>query len=241
MLTKTNAIVLHTMKLNDSSVIADLLTEEYGRLSFVVRIPKTNKGKIKKQLFQPMSILEIIFDYRQRMSLQHIKEARISTPFSSIPFSPVKLSVALFLAEFLYHATRGEQHNEPLFQYIRNSIMWLDTSEESVANFHLVFIMRLSRFIGFYPNLEDHAKGYYFDMRNASFTSTPPPHPDVLQPDDAARIHTLMRMNYDTMHLFRMSRKDRNRITETAIHYYRLHIPQMPELQSFSVMKELFI
>lgn len=239
MLIKTQAIVLRNMKLGDSSMIVDLLTESEGRLSFVIRIPKTSKAKIRKQFFQPLTVLDIEFDYRPRASLQHISEARIALPFVSIPFSPEKLAISLFIAEFLLYATRGEQGNSRLFSYLVGGIAWLDAATGSFANFHLVFMMRLTLFLGFYPNLDDYRNGMFFDLRNACFTSFMPAHSDVLQPVEAARVITLMRMGFESIHLFRMNRTDRNRIAEIILHYYRLHVPQMPELKSFEVLKEM--
>ena len=150
------------------------------------------------------------------------------------------MSLSLFLAEFLYYCTRDEQQNEPLYQYIVNSISWLDAAGQSYANFHLVFMMRLSRFIGFYPNLDDYVEGCYFDLRNASFDIMAPLHPDFLQPVEAARVNQLMRMNYETMRLFKMSHADRNQITDVIMRYYRQHVPQMPELRSLEIVRELW-
>ena len=240
MLTKTRAIVLHTLKFGEASMIVDMFTEQHGRLSFMVRIPKTSKARVKKQFFQPMTILDMAFDYRQRANLQHIRDIRLAVPFSTIPFDAVKLSLSLFLAEFLYYCTRDEQQNAPLYQYIENSMAWLDTAGQAYANFHLVFMMHLSRFIGFYPNLEGYVTGCYFDLRNASFTNEVPLHHDFVHPEEASRINTLMRMGYESMHLFQMNRNERNRITELIIHYYRLHIPQMPLLHSLPILQELF-
>jgi DNA repair protein RecO (recombination protein O) len=42
------------------------------------------------------------------------------------------------------------------------------------------------------------------------------------------------------MHLFRLSRSERNRILELLLTYYRLHLPAFPELRSLSVLRELF-
>ena len=83
-------------------------------------------------------------------------------------------SIALFLSEFLYRAIREEAENRPLFAYLQHSIIWLDECGEGFANFHLVFLMRLSRFLGLYPNLEDYHTGDYFDLLNACFTSIRP-------------------------------------------------------------------
>jgi DNA repair protein RecO (recombination protein O) len=47
-------------------------------------------------------------------------------------------------------------------------------------------------------------------------------------------------MDYPTMHLFRMSRQDRRRLLEVALLYYRLHLPDFPELKSLAVLEEVF-
>ena len=46
---------------------------------------------------------------------------------------------------------------------------------------------------------------------------------------------------YETMHLFKMSRSERNRCTEIILTYYRLHVPNFPELKSLGIMQELFV
>ena len=112
--------------------------------------------------------------------------------------------------------------------------------QQLFANFHLVFMLRLSRFIGFFPNLEEMAEGDWFDLRNGVFTSIRPLHPDFLRPDEAAKIGTLMRMNYDNMRFFRMSSAERNECVDTILTYYRLHIPGFPEMKSLPVLRELF-
>lgn len=240
MLLKTKAIVLKTLKYSENKYIIDLLTEAEGRVSVVINIPKTAKGKLKKQYFQLMTLLEVDLDFRQKESLQHLRDVRITYPYFSIPVDPYKMSMTLFLAEFIYHSTRDERQNPNLFAYIENSIRWLDASEEHFSNFHLVFMMRLSRFIGFFPNVDDYHEGDYFDMRNASFSSMVPLHTDFLNAADSSKIQLLMRMNYDTMHLFKMNHEDRNRIIDVLITYYRLHVPSFPELQSLPVMKQLW-
>lgn len=238
---KTKAIVLRAVKYGDASLIVDMLTEEMGRVSFIVRIPKTQKGKLKKQLFQPLTILSVVFNYRQNLSLQHIRDIGIAVPFVSIHVEPIKIGIVMFLAEFLTYVTRDEQQNNLLFEYIESSLRWLDDSTENYANFHLVFMLRLSRFIGFWPNLDDYHEGDLFDLREARFTSFTPLHHDFLQSTDAKTLLSLMRMDYGNMRLFKMNREQRNRITDIILQYYRLHVADMPELRCLDVLKELFV
>lgn len=241
MLVKTEAIVLHSFKFGESRLIVEMFTREVGRLSFAIPIPKTSKGKLKKQYFQPMTLLEIECDVRQRTQLQKLKDARILTAYTSIPFSPEKLAITLFTAEFLYHALRSEQQDHLLFAYIFNSMQWLDAAPTGYANFHLTFLMHMSRFLGFYPNLDDYTEGCIFNLRTATFSQQVPTYRDFLQPDEARMIQLLMRMDFPTMHLFRLSHQERNRIVDVLLQYYRLHIPQFPELKSLSVLQELWM
>ena len=222
MLQKTVGIVLHTLKYNDTSNIVEMYTELSGRVSFLVPVPRSRKSAVKSVLFQPLSLIEIEADFRPN-----------ATPYKS--------SIALFLAEFLYRAVREEAENRPLFAYLVHSITWLDECREGFANFHLVFLMRLSRFLGLYPNLEDYHDGDYFDMLNACFTSLRPQlHSSYITPQEASRLIVLMRMNYDTMHLFGMNRLERARCLTIINEYYRLHLPDFPVLKSLDVLKELF-
>lgn len=237
---KTKAIVLRTVKYGESRIIVDLLTREAGRVSMVCQLTKSGKGKIKKQLLQPMTMLDVAFDYRKNISLQHFQDLRIGQVYRSLLFDPYKLSITLFLAEFLIYATRDETDNRQLYDFIETSLLWLDNADGGFANFHLVFMLHISLFIGFYPNLDDYHEGCWFDLREGCFTPLRPTHNDCLKPDEAARMRTIMRMSLDNMHLFRMSRVERNRCAEIILYYYRLHQSDFPELRSIEVLKELF-
>ena len=247
MLSKTDAIVLYSVKYGDSRLIVDMFTREHGRMSFIVSVGKGGRSQMKKQYFQPLTLLAVEADVRPQQSLQRLRNVSLLSPWMSLLTEPAKLSIALFVAEFLNYALRGEQQDTRLFDYVRSSLMWLDNRTDRYANFHLVFLMHLSRFLGFFPNLAAPATvpggfppGLYFDLRAGTFCSAPPPHPDYLLPPEASLVRPLMRMDFATMHLFRLSRADRGRMLEVMERYYRLHLPAFPELRSLPVLRELY-
>lgn len=240
MTTKTKAIVLHTVKFGDSKLIIDFYTEAMGRLSFVVRISKSAKAKMKRQYFQPLAILNIEFDYRAKASLQQLKDAYVAVPYADIPVSPYKITIALFLSEFLTYSTRNEQANAPLFLFLQQSMEWLDTSTANFSNFHIVFMVKLTIFLGIYPNLSDDAEESVFDLQEGKFVPHVPLHGDHISGTDTYRLKALARLNYQTMHLYTMSHQERNMCVEMILRYYRLHLPAFPEMKTLSVLKELF-
>lgn len=237
---KTRAIVLRTVKYGDQRIVADLLTEQAGRLSFMVTLAKNGHGRMRRQLFQPLSIVEIETDLRPNAQMQRLRNIRLAYAWTSLPFTPQKTAIGLFLAEFLCRILPQAQQDVPLFDYVEQSLEWLDAAEQGYANFHLVFLMRLTRFLGIYPNVTEYREGSYFDLRNGTFVAQQPIHTDVLKPQEAARIGLLLRMNFATMHLFRMSRQERNRCAEVLLQFYRLHTPAFGELKSLPVLQQLF-
>ncbi|MDR0988579.1 MAG: DNA repair protein RecO [Prevotellaceae bacterium] len=241
MLQTLNGVVLHTLKYNDLWLLAEVYTEQTGRATFRLPLSRSRKRAARSMLFQPLSLVEMVVEIRPRSSIHTLKEVRAVHPFASIPYNSSKSAIALFLAEFLYRAVREEGENRPLFAYLYHSIVWLDASQANYANFHLVFLMRLSRFLGFYPNLENYVEGACFDLLNGTFsTAVEQQHAHFLMPEEASRMRTLMRMNYETMHLFTLSRAQRMRCLVVLNDYYRLHLPDFPVLRSMEVLKVLF-
>lgn len=237
----TRGIVLRTIKYKDSSLIADVYTDVRGRCQFMLRVPKTGRAKVLPVLFQPLAILEMEIDVRPHATIYKVLEAKTLTPFSDIPFNPYKQTIVMFLSEFLTRALREEERDLPLFEYLRNSISFLDGAIQGFSNFHIVFLLRLSRFLGIYPNFENYHEGDYFDLLNACFVGSQPlTHPHFLSVQESSYVPQLSRINFETMHLFRFSRTERNRMLTVLNEFYRLHLPDFPELMSLQVLRELF-
>lgn len=240
MLEKTRAIVLNSLKYGESQIIVDLFTATRGRLSFLQRVARQGRSAARKHLFQPLTVLDVEFDYRANRRLHKLRDVSTAFPFRSLPFDMAKLSIALFVAEFTAYATRSEQADPALYAFIENSVRWLDACENGFANFHIIYMLHLTRFMGFYPNINDDCHGGFFDMRGGCFVDSQPLHPDFLAPDEAGKIRLLLRLNYSTMRLLHLSRDERNRCIDVVLAYYRLHQPAFPEMKSLAVLRELF-
>lgn len=241
MIQKLEGIVLCSFKYSDKKNIVHIFTRQGGRMAFLIPAVRSRKSTVNQVLFQPLSLVEFEAEVRPKSTLHVIKEAKLWFPFVSLPYDPYKSGIALFLAEFLFKALKEETDNGPLYSFLVHSVQWLDSCESGFANFHLVFLLRLSRFLGLYPYVESYQLGSYFDMLNACFTQQQPLNGMYVIPQEASHIHNLMRIRYETMHLFTMNRLERNRCLELILAYYRLHLPEFPELKSLPVLKELFV
>ena len=150
-------IVLRTVRYGDTSLIVDLFTESHGRMSFMSSTLRAKRSVCSVSFWQPLSMVEFSAELLPNGGkLPRPSDVRTYYNYIDLPFSPIKSTLALFLAEFLSAALREEKENTPLYRYIESSLQWLDLADSpaSIANFHLAFLMHLSRFIGIYPNLD---------------------------------------------------------------------------------------
>lgn len=235
----TRAVVLHLQKCGEDKAVVWLYTENRGAMSFMARMPKQRRAGTYATLLRTLNILDISYDYRPKSKFQKFGEVRVSEPFKTLPYDPMKATLALFLGEVLYYVLRNEVRNEPLFQYLCYGLAWLDNCQRAVANFHLVFLMRLTRFLGFWPNAEDWFPGASYDLQSCKFTKMQPPSGASLVPEEAAILPVMLRMNFNSMHLFRFNRMQRQQFIDAVMRYYRLHLPDFPEPKSSQVLREV--
>ena len=235
-----HGLVLHTLRYSDSQLIVDIFTESAGTVSFLVRAPRVSRASAKASSWQPLSLVEIIWDHHPRASLQKPRELSLWQPWRQLPFVPDKAAMALFLGEFLYRALHHEQENPALFQYLVNALQWLDEAEKSYVNFHIVLLLHLTRFLGFMPLADDWHEGDYFDMMAATFCAAQPLHPHFIGPAEAALVPKFLRMDFRTMRPVGLNGAQRNRALQLITEFYRLHIPEFPALRSLEVLAEVF-
>ncbi len=240
MLSKTRGIVLHALPYNDKYTIIHMYTEAYGRVAYMVALNRGKKSTLSKSLFMPLSVIEMEVDHQGKRDLQRIKETRICFPISGISSHPVKNVVGLFVAEVLYRVLRETQADERLFRYLSHSIELLNEMEAGVANYHLVFLMGLTQYLGIFPHVDTWRSGYCFDMLNGVFAEHPPMHSHYLSYTESAVFASLLRISYENMSLYTFSRRERVDIIHRILAYYRLHLPDFPEIKSLDVLQSLF-
>ncbi|MGE0077810.1 MAG: DNA repair protein RecO [Bacteroidales bacterium] len=241
MLQKSKAIVLHTIKYKDNSLIAYCYSEEFGRISFIVN-NASGKGKTPGNAvyFQPFSIVDIVFYKKEGTDLCRLKEISISITLNTIPFDPVKRSIALFLCEVVYRTVKEEEPNPSFYNFLENAIHLLDIMQTGVANFHLIFLLQHSRHLGFYPSNLWSESTKYFDYKNGSFVNQPPQHNFYLDPEPSELISSTIKTPFYMAENLTLSHNQRLQIINGILRYYRFHLGSSLEFNSLAVLTQLF-
>lgn len=233
------AIVLHLLPYNDTHHIAEVYTRVHGRVALLVKATRSKRAAVHSTLFRPLTQLQLTWPARGK-GLLRPKAAELRLAYTSLTCQATKMAIALFLGEHLLHVLRREQPNPLLFDFVCHAFAWLDAAHEGVANFHLVFLMRLTRFLGFLPHTDDYQRGACFDLLAGHFTMSPPEHGQLIAASEAHHVPLLMRMSFTNMAHFRFSRQQRERCLTHLLRYYQLHIPTLPDLKSLDVVSQLW-
>jgi len=236
----TGGIVLHSINYGDSGKIVTVYTEAFGRTSFILQGIHSKKSSSKANLLQPLFMLEMEVDHRQGRELQRAKELKIRYPYQSVPYNIIKSTQAIFLAEILYKVLREEESRVELFQFLTHSFQIFDLLDEGAADFHLVFLIQLSRYMGFAPTNNYSEERSFFDMVSGTYVENRPPHLYFLIPEESLIFSKAANVSYEEISNIALSSTQRNRILGKIIEYFSLHLGIKLEVKSLHVLHELF-
>jgi len=239
MLHKVRGIVLKTTNYSESSVIVQVLTDKFGMQSYLINGVKKPKAKVKMNMLQSLHLLDMVVYHKMNTNIQRVSEVRQTPVFKRIPYDIVKSSIVIFLNEVLYKSIRQQSADDDLFDYIFNSIAWFDESDELNQNFHLSFLLKLTRFLGFSPNEKRRTDQVYFDLQEGGFVSRVPIHLNYLLLEDALDFISLFNMPLEKISEIKMSNSKRRFLLDKILVFYTLHTASFGEVQSHRILETL--
>ncbi|WP_293298521.1 DNA repair protein RecO [Pedobacter sp. UBA4863] len=239
MLHKTRGIVLKTTTYSESSVVVQVFTEKFGIQSYLINGVKKPKAKIPMNVLQPLHLLEMIVYHKQNTHIQRVSEARPVPIFKRIPYDVVKNTIVQFLNEVLYKSIRQQHVDEQLFEYLYNAISWFDETEELSVNFHLSFLMKLTRFLGFAPQPQTRKDQKYFDLQDGNFTSLLPVHPYFVGQEEGNALMQLLNIAFEKNNSLNFSNTYRRLVLDKILIYYKLHTSSFGEIKSHQILEEV--
>jgi len=190
-------------------------------------------------MLQPLHLLDMVVYLKEGDGLQRIKEAQASPTLYHIPIDIVKSSVAMFLNEVIFKVLKHAETDRQLFQFIYQSILWMDATQAPIYNFHLCFLMKLSRFLGYLPTIPAEPQPY-FDLVEGIFTKNLPSHSYILQAPHTALFHAILSSTYEDSPQFHMKQEERKYLLTQIINFYKLHTENFGVIHSLQILEEIF-
>jgi len=233
----TKAIVLSALKYGDTSLIVKCFTAEEGLKTYLIRgVLSTKKGNLKAGYFQVLNQLNIVGNHNTKGNLNSLKEAHIVHPYKTVYSDVVKQSIVLFLAEVLSNCIQEEEKNEPLYNYLENGLLWLD-SQSKIANFHLLFLLNLTHYLGFYPNIKNEKLG--FDLIEGEFSDATN-FKNVISGNDLHQFKKIVNIDFEDLAQLSFSKNQRQNVLQIILKYYELHLDGFRNPKSLAILETVF-
>lgn len=242
MISKTEGIVLRTVKHQDANLITTLYTREYGIKSFFLKGYRSSRAKSRHSYFQPLSIIDFVFFNKENRSLHKITESKISVFLQEVQTNPVKLSLGLAMLEIFYDTVKEEEKNEALYEFMYDIITKLDQAPNRLIQIFIFFLLHHTRHLGFFPH--DQSEGatrISFDVRDGIFSAAKQNNDEVapflyrfmqskltLLPDP----QSCQQITFDS--------NTKKFIIKTLFDYYKRHIEGFKYPQTMKVFAEVF-
>jgi len=243
MLTKTKGFVLNTVNYGESSIIAKIYTEQSGLQSFLIHSIRKQKTKISKNLFQNLSFVELISAKKKNNQLQYIKEISSFYKYQTIPFEIKKSSVLLFINEILFKSIKEDSPNSDLFNFVVDSIVSLDKLKSKYSDFHLYFIIHLTKYLGVQPLNNYSETKDKFSLKNGSFQENDLDFTDCLDDSQSKLLSECLEKtdfpgDYEDYNL--IEHVQMKKLLENMMKYYQLHIDGFKKVNSYQILCDVF-
>jgi DNA repair protein RecO (recombination protein O) len=221
MIQKTRGIVFRFTKYGETSIIVNIFTEVFGLQSYIVNGVRSKTAKNKIALYQPLTLLELVVYHRPNANLERIKEIQCFHPFQSLTSDIKKSTIAIFINELLNKTVKEESHVQDLFEFLTESLIAIDSLMVNVEDAHLIFMIKLSRYLGFGPQFANEIIGGNLM-------------------DEGAEIGLAKLITADYGAQILLSNAQRKNILELMIRFYADHVENFGEMKSLHVLRELF-
>lgn len=230
-------IVLQTIPYRDKQLICKVFTEHRGLISLMAHVGTSNKSKIKRAQLLPITPIEFQASGKEQHVMGKLIEVRVLQPWKRISTEIVRSCIAVFLNEVFLKVLRDDEGNPELFGFIMRTYQDLDNTPEIAGDFHLLKLIQLSQYLGFFPSPKSQPDQDYFDLMNGVFSGTLPNHPYYLQKDAAVRWQKVIACAMDYCETGFNTAERRLALNDILL-FYRLHVPNFNELKSLEVLQD---
>ncbi len=152
MLTKTEAIVIKSMKYGDTSKIVSFYTRQFGKLKGIAKGARRSDNKFGSSL-DSLSHVALVIYKKEHRDLHLISQCDSIRSFGKIHDSIEKISVGLSILELVDHLAHEEEENPVLFSLLLETLVAVEKSSRNYQSFARSFQLRLASLLGYAPSL----------------------------------------------------------------------------------------
>jgi DNA repair protein RecO (recombination protein O) len=153
-ITKTEALVLKSIKFGDTSRIATLYTKNYGKIKVIAKGIRKPKSRLAGAL-QTLSHIQIVFYKKQTTEIYLLSQSEILHAYQSLARDFNRYVFASAVLELLDRLIAGEESNPQLFELTLETLSFMEKCpQRSLEKSFWSYTLRLADLLGYKPKLD---------------------------------------------------------------------------------------
>lgn len=229
----TPALVLHTTKYAETSVIAKIFTRQLGVRSYILKGVRKGGSRTKQNLLQPLSHLDLVVYNNPKTSLNYLKEisphidAESSAAYDT---DAVRYALRFFMTELLYKTLCEEEPMPELFDYVVESCRFEDGD---LSHQPIRFLLNVSHHLGIAPLDNYSSREPLFDLCNGRFCSAGE---GTLDAGISLLLHYYLQSVNNQHPMPITTLKQRTELINDLLEYFRLHVAEFHNFKSHEIL-----
>lgn len=153
-ITKTEAIVLKSIKFGDTSRIATLYTKDHGKVKVIAKGVRSPKSRLAGAL-QTFSHLQVVFYKKRTSEIYLLSQTDTIEAYQSFYKDLNRYVFASAALELLDRLITGEESNPRLFELTLATLSFMQScGEESLEKAFGFFALKLTDLLGYKPKFD---------------------------------------------------------------------------------------
>ena len=150
---KTKAVVIKKLDYGDSSKIATFFTEDYGKMTGIIKGARSPKSKMGS-VVDILNTVQIVFYKKENREIQFISQADLTNHYSNLKSDLEILKYASSVAELLLNLILDDEPHVKLFKGTIKILDLMNTSKESAEYYFIKYLIFFLKEIGYEIQLD---------------------------------------------------------------------------------------
>ena len=154
MLLSSKGLVLKVFPYSNTSIICNIFTNNYGKLTFIVKGIRKPKQPLLS-IIQPFNLIELQYYYKKDRGIQLIKEADIIISFEKLRNNFSTIIIGSTILNIINKVFEKEYSNDIIFRLIYKTLNKLSRINYYNKLYFIFFIFHLNKQLGFMPDMDE--------------------------------------------------------------------------------------
>jgi DNA repair protein RecO (recombination protein O) len=245
---RDQAIIIHSIKHGDSSLIVQVVTRDNGRNSLIAKGARNKKPRFGAAL-EVMTHSEVIYSHKPTREIQILRDARIINSFLPIRDNLERTALGLAVCELLRMVTPVAESSSEIFDVSVHALESISNAIKNVRNHFWRFELELFRPLGIglslsncvqcgrAPTAEKDTEVEFDSANGAIRCSECKTGSGIVLPMEAYRVlEFLNRTNIRSVENISISKRAESVIKSTLSLHLRMHLPVHRDLKSLDAL-----